>query len=446
MTTTTPTVWQQAEGLAEGRLDPVTLTETALERAASADAVFISRLTERARFEADQARQRQRAGRRLGPLDGIPMAWKDLFDIAGSVTTSGSRLYDRPASTDAEAVRLAGQAGLISIGKTNMTELAYSGLGLNPHYGTPQATPGDGPARVPGGSSSGSAVAVAAGIVAAAAGSDTAGSLRIPAAFNGLVSYRPSVGRPAMAGVHPLARSMDTVGVLAATLEDVLAVDDAMRLGRVESRQPRAAGDIRLVLDEEALHDAAISEPVRANLLAAARRFEAAGVRVLRRPVPAVRDALAAIAADGWLGGFEAYTEYKSLLESRAADFDPRVRDRLLSIQDASPDRVVRLYWTARRLRAELRDQLDGALLLSPTVAQVAPELAPLQADDARYTRVNLQVLRLTMVASLLDCPAVALPSGTDADGQYTSVQLAASNGGDEALVRSALTLDQLIA
>lgn len=440
------TLWQLAAGIASGQLNPVELTETALAKAADSNSVFISILAERARFEAQQARARQQAGQRLSPIDGVPIAWKDLVDMRGSITTAGSRLYDTPADKDADAVRLAGQAGLVSVGKVNMTELAFSGLGLNPHYGTPTLDR-SGPARVPGGSSSGSAMAVAQGIVSAAVGSDTAGSLRIPAAFNGLVSYRPSVDRPAMGGVHPLSPSMDTLGVLARTLADVMAVDDAMRLGKVVQRTPVAASDIRVMLDTDALTDPFISEPVRANLLAAVARFEAAGVRVIRRPVAAIQDALAAIANDGWLGGMEAYTEYKALLESRpASDFDPRVRERLLTVKDASADRAIRLYRARQNLLVALAEQLDGALLISPTVAQVAPELAPLEADDAHYAKVNLEALRLTMAASILTCPAIALPTGADHQRLPTSLQLTALPGDDERLIRTALTLESLAA
>lgn len=446
MTEPHTTLWQQAAGIASGQLNPVELTETALAKAADSESVFIAILTERARFEAEQSRARQLAGRRLSPIDGVPIAWKDLVDMTGTVTTAGSKLYHTPATQDAEAVRLATQAGLVSVGKVNMTELAYSGLGLNPHYGTPTLDRGIA-ARVPGGSSSGSAMAVAQGIVSAAIGSDTAGSLRIPAAFNGLVSYRPSMDRPKMGGVHPLSRSMDTLGVLARTLSDVLAVDDAMRTGRVEHRAPVAADEIRVILDTDALADPFISAPVRANLLAAAERFEAAGVRVIRRPVAAIQDALAAIASNGWLGGMEAYSEYKELIEARpASDFDPRVRDRLLMVKDAGPERVIRLFRARQQLLLDFAAQLDGALLISPTVAKVAPELAPLQGDDALYAKVNLEALRLTMAASLLTCPAVALPTGSDAQGLPTSLQLTALPGDDERLLRSALSLEALAA
>lgn len=442
MTSKDKTLLQLSAGIEAGDMNPVELIEESLVKAEGSKAVFIGLLANRAREEAEQSRLRQLAGRRLSPLDGIPIAWKDVFDCQGEVTTGGSRVFTEPASRDAEAVRRAGQAGLIPVGKTNMTELAFSGLGLNPHYGTPHATPGDGPARIPGGSSSGSAVAVALGIVAAATGSDTAGSLRIPAAFNGLVSYRSSLGRQSMAGILPLARSLDTPGVLANTLTDCLAVDDAMRLGQVSHYLPRVPEHITVVLDTDILQAPFVSEVVRQNTLRQAEHFEALGVRVVRKPLAATRETLDCIERYGWLGGFEAYAEYKDLLEQNPPDaFDPRVRNRILALKDAAPDRPVRLYWERRRLQQALRRQLDGAILLIPTVAHVAPQMAPLLADDDLYASVNLNTLKLTMIASLLDSPAIALPSGQDADGQFTGVQLMAPQGEDDLLIRSCLTL-----
>lgn len=436
------TLLQQAAGIEAGELDPVDLAETALYAAANTESVFIRLLDERARAEAEAARIRQRSGCRLGPLDGVPIAWKDVFDCRGVTTSAGTRVLTEPARDDAETVRRAGQAGLIPLGKTNMTELAFSGLGLNPHFGTPHATPGKGPARIPGGSSSGSAVAVAKGVVTAATGSDTAGSLRIPAAFNGLVTYRSTVGRQPMRGVWPLARSLDTVGVLARTLPDCLAVDDAMRLGRMCQRSPRLPEQITVILDTDVLALPDISEAVRHNTQRLAADYEAAGVRVVRKPVSAVLQTLDCIQRDGWLGGFEAYAEYRALLEDGpAAMFDPRVRNRILAMRAAAPDAPVRIYWERQRLQRELRRQLDGALLLMPTVPHVAPELEPLLASDERYFKVNLDTLKLTMVGSLLDSAVIALPSGTDADGQYTGVQLLAPGGEDDSLIRSCLTL-----
>ncbi|GGX66735.1 amidase family protein [Saccharospirillum salsuginis] len=445
MSDTQHTVKSLSEELALGRADPVDVVEEALARAAASESVFISLLEERARFEAEQSRARQRAGRRLGPLDGVPVAWKDVFDVAGSVTTGGSRVLNHPAEADSECARLAGQAGLVPVGKTNMTELAFSGLGMNPHFGTPHHTPGEGAARVPGGSSSGSAVAVAQGIVPVATGSDTAGSLRIPAAFNGLYSYRPTVGRMPMAGVLPLARSLDTVGTLARTLGDCLWVTEAMRTGCAALPEPMSRAALTLVFDENALDSPLIQGSVKARMLEVARKLEEAGIRVVRRRVSAVRETLAVIDRYGWLGGYEALAEYRDLLEHHPAEaFDPRVRNRILAVGQQPPDRAVVLYRERERLQRALAQELEGAFLLSPTVAHAAPELAPLVDSDDLYMKTNLDTLKLTMVASFLDCPAVAMPAGTDADGQYLSVQLSAPRGDDNRVLRAALAVDSV--
>ncbi|PXY00334.1 amidase family protein [Halomonas sp. LBP4] len=428
------------EAIQRGELDPVALTRHCLAKAKDSDAVFISLTPDRALAEAEAAAQRRRYGTALGPLDGVPLAWKDLFNITGSLTTAGSQvLAEAPAKCDAAAVRHAAGAGMVCIGKTNLTELAYSGLGLNPHYGTPHHTPGGGEPRVPGGSSSGSAVAVAKGIVPAAIGTDTAGSLRVPAAFNGLVSYRPSQARHSREGVTPLAYSLDTIGVMATSLEDCLAIDDAMRGQAVQVREPADPECTVIVLDTACLDDERVEQGVRQNLEKSAERLANAGFHLVRRKLASISDTLDLIQCHGWLGAAEAYTEYRELLERDAAkDMDPRVRQRLLGAQKMTPDSVVTLYRQRRALQSQLRHELAGATLLTPTVAHAAPLLAPLKDDPERFAEVNLATLRLSMVASLLDAPAVALPSGVD-EQQHTSIQLTAPCGEDEALLRVAL-------
>jgi aspartyl-tRNA(Asn)/glutamyl-tRNA(Gln) amidotransferase subunit A len=440
MTIQFPTALQLGEAIARGESDPVELTEQALGQAEQQPTVFITVLHDRARRDAEHAQWRRDHGCRLGPLDGVPLAWKDLFDVVGEVTTAGGRVFNQPASRDAEMLRHAGQAGLVCLGKTNLTELAFSGLGMNPHYGTPNATPGNGPQRVPGGSSSGSAVAVATGLVAAATGTDTAGSLRIPAAFNGLVSYRPSTGQHSVRGVMPLGRSLDTPGVIAQTLDDCLAIDDALRGEVVEPLSPLAEGELTVLLDEQALDDPAISEPVRAATLAYADRLTAMGIRVSRRSVSAVERCHQLIAKYGWLGGYEALAEYRLLLEQVPAErFDPRVRDRILAFAQRSPADVVMLYRERLSLQQLLARQLGSALLLTPTVAQTAPLLAPLLSDDEAYRTANTACLKLSMVASLLDSPAITLPAGCDSQGQFIGVQLMGLVGQDQQVKRAAL-------
>ncbi|WP_394169865.1 amidase family protein [Saccharospirillum alexandrii] len=435
-----PTALQLGEAIAQGEVSPVELAEQALQQADQYPAIYLKVLHDRARREAEQSAWRQAHRCRLGPLDGVPIAWKDLFDVAGEVTTAGGRVFSEPASRDADVVHRAGQAGLVSIGKTNLTELAFSGLGMNPHYGTPDATPGSGEPRVPGGSSSGSAVAVAMGLVPVAAGTDTAGSLRIPAAFNGLVSYRPTTGQHSTRGVVPLGRSLDTPGVIARTLDDCLATDDAFRGQVTEPRQPLSSDQVTVVLDEQALDDDGLEDAVRMAARKYADQLESMGIRVVRKAVPVVSQCHQLTARFGWLGGFEALAEYKELLEQVPADrFDPRVRDRILAFEQRSPADVVCLYRERRALQQALKEQLGSAVLLSPTVAQTAPILAPLVQDDEAYRAANTACLRLSMVASLLDSPAITVPAGVDTLGQHIGVQLMGLAGQDEHLKRVVL-------
>ncbi|SOC54705.1 aspartyl-tRNA(Asn)/glutamyl-tRNA(Gln) amidotransferase subunit A [Chromohalobacter canadensis] len=435
------------QAIQNGDIDPVALTQHCLDDATASDAVFISLTPDRALAEAEAAARRRQLGIPQGPLDGVPLAWKDLFDITGTLTTAGSRVLAKaPATRDATAVRHASGNGMVCIGKTNLTELAYSGLGLNPHYGTPHHTPAGSDPRVPGGSSSGSAVAVAKGIVPAAIGTDTAGSLRIPAAFNGLVSYRPSQPRHDRHGVTPLAETFDTIGAIAPSLSDCLAIDDLLRGKKVQTREPADPGRTVIVLDTTCLDDERLEPGVRQNLENSAERLAQAGFHVIRRPIASVGETLNLIQGHGWLGAAEAYTEYRGLLERDEADrMDPRVRQRLLAARSMTPDSVVTLYHQRQALQNRLRQDLAGAILLTPTVAHAAPFLRPLESDSEYFAEINLATLRLSMVASLLDSPAIAMPSGVDENQQHTSMQLSAPSGGDEILLRVALAADEYL-
>ncbi len=216
------------EAIATGAIDPVDLAEHFLARIEAGDAehsVYLAATPERARAESQAAALRAREGRRIGPLDGVPMSWKDLFDSAGVATTAASTLFaDRVPEADAALLARASRAGMVCLGKTNLTEFAFSGLGINPHFGTPANAYDAEVARVPGGSSSGAAVSVARGLAPAAIGSDTGGSVRIPAAWNGLVGLKTTAGLLPMAGVIPLAASLDTAGPLTRDVADANAV------------------------------------------------------------------------------------------------------------------------------------------------------------------------------------------------------------------------------
>ena len=207
----------------EARLDPVAVAQHCLALAGAAEAgLFTCLLEARALAEAHASRARWHAGQPLGPLDGVPVVWKDLFDVAGTPTTAASALRRNapPAGQDAATVSALAAAGAVSIGKTGLTEFAYSGLGLNPHFGTPRNRRSTDAHRSPGGSSSGSAVAVDAGMALIGMGTDTGGSVRIPAAFNGLVGFKPSIGRLDSTGVFPLSATLDVIGPMAKTVQD----------------------------------------------------------------------------------------------------------------------------------------------------------------------------------------------------------------------------------
>ncbi|QNQ99213.1 amidase [Pseudomonas oryzihabitans] len=434
------------EAYAAGTLDPVAVFEAALARAQASSAVFISLTAVRGRAEALAARERWKTGQPRSPLDGVPLAWKDLFDLQGEVTTCGAELrrLAPPAANDAELVQRLSQAGLVSLGKVNLSEFAYSGVGSNPHFGTPANPRMQGEVRIPGGSSSGSAVAVAAGIVPLALGTDTAGSVRLPAALNGLVGYRPSLGRYPATGIFPLAASYDVPGPLARSLRDVQCLDRL--LTGAAARPLPALTALRVVLDLSVLDDARVEPAVRANLLAAAERLTRAGVRVERRARTVFAEALEFLAAEGWPGALEAFALHREVLDGpAAARLDPRVRQRLERARALPDGHLAVLHERRDQLRQRFAAEFGEALLLVPTVSRVAPLLAPLEADTDLFAATNLELLRLTMAGSLLGAPGVSLPSGRDAQGLSTSLLLVAPAAADERLLDAASAVEALV-
>lgn len=400
-------------------LDLRAVTELALAQAVAP--VFIAVTRERARAEAAASVDRHRSGRPHGPLDGVPVAYKDVIDVAGTMTTAGSLTTSREiAQADAECVRRLRAAGTVCIGTTNLSEFAFSGLGLNPHFGTPENP--HAPDRVPGGSSAGSAVAVATGAVAFALGTDTSGSVRVPAAFLGLVGFRPTQARYSRSGVFALAASLDTVGTLAHTVDDVVTVDSV--LYRRQLAQPAET----VVVPEGPLTDG-LETAVAQNFESMLRALERAGVRIVRRPVPAMTAAQSAMDDYGSLVPAQAYGRFAHLLDDPR--LDPFIAARLRAGADADRGSLLAARPT---LIAALTAQLGGAVIAVPTVRHVAPRRGPLEQDYTAWSAANTATLRTTMVGSYLDTPAISLPSGRDGQGLPTAVQLSGSPG-DDALV-----------
>lgn len=427
--------------LAAGELDAVEVCEAALERAAASDRVFVALTEERALREARESRARLRAGAPLGPLDGVPVAWKDLIDVAGTPATAASALRRdaAPAAADAPVVTRLAAAGTVCVGKTNLSELAFSGLGINPHFGTPP-NPRD-PARVPGGSSSGSAVAVAAGIVPVAIGTDTSGSIRVPAAFCGIAGFKPSAERVDRRGVLPLAPTLDSVGPLATSVRDLVVLDAALR--GMALGDAAAGGAARFVLPAGDLVDDV--EPAVATAFAAAiAALEAAGIAVERRAIPALDAARAAFEAHGSLVAHEAWRTHAALLDSADAErLDPVVLRRLRDGRALPATGRDALLRERERLQAALRRDLGDAILLAPTTPILPPPVAPIEHDVERFLATNARALRTTMPASYLDMPGVALP--LPGEGPPASLLVTGASGGDDRVLAAALAVEARI-
>lgn len=373
--------------------------------------------------------------RREGP--GPLVAWKDLFDVAGTRSTNGSASRrDAPVATeDAPVVRNLAAAGGVCVGKTNQSEFAFSGLGLNPHFGNPVNPLA--PDRVPGGSSSGSAVAVADGIVDLAVGSDTAGSVRIPAAFCGVVGYKASIDRYDRAGMLPLAPSLDTIGVLTPDVAAAVLADAWLRGAPVSLPEAR----FRCVVPTGELVDDC-DPSVAAAFKDMLSTLERSGVDVEHRGLPSLAEAQDLMDRHGALNVAEAYHQHGHFLTD-PGDVDPLVLRRLARF-DAAGEPLVRAARAG--LRARLTEELAGAVLLCPTVRDPAPPVAPLLADLDLMESANRRALRTTLLLSYFGLPGVALPHGTLPGGLRGSVLVSTPAGDDDRLLAVATALWPLLA
>ncbi len=435
--------------LAAGAVSPVDLTEHLLDAIAASDdqTVFLRVTRDRALSEAKAAEARLKAGNPRSALDGVPIAWKDLFDMAGEVTSCASDLLRDapPAAADASTVANATAAGMVSLGKVNLSEFAYSGLGLNPHFGTPRNPHDPNVARAPGGSSSGSGVAVAAGLAPCAIGTDTGGSVRIPSAFNGLVGHKTSARRIDKTGVYPLSDTLDTVGPLARSVEDCVLLDMALRGAVSTPVRRRPLSELRLYIPETVVFDG-IEDAVGANFEAAIAKLADAGASIERGPMDLFAEFGDLTAAHGSLVAAEAYSVHHQRVDGPDVErMDPRVVARIVGGRNMSSFDLITVQRARERMIADLTARLDGALLAFPTTAWVAPEVAPLDADQELFGRVNIKTLRNTFIGNFLNMCGLALPSGTGASGMPTSLLLSDTFGNDERLLGYGLSVEAAI-
>lgn len=421
----------------------------ALSAAPEARHVFTRLLEESARREADAADARRAAGHSLGPLDGIIISIKDLFDIEGLKTCAGATpaVARMPAARDAVAVERLREAGAVLIGLTNMTEYAFSGLGLNPHWGTPPSAKADG--RIPGGSTSGGAVSVARGLADVALGTDTGGSTRIPAAFNGIVGYKPTSTRVPTVGAFPLSYALDSIGPLAgsvalcATTDAVLAGEAHRPLGRV------SLAGLRVGVPRGLLFEA--TDPmVAAAFEAALETLSRAGAAVAPFAIDDLLAPMRASLAEGPIVACEAAEIHaESLATGADVHFDPRVGARIRAGASVPAAAYIRSLRVRATLRAEMARRLADPdtgvdVLALPTVAIPPPRFEDV-ADDADFARVNLLVLRNTAVANYFDMPAISLPLPLPLPGTLLPVglMLVASTDDDHRLFSIAAAVEE---
>lgn len=403
-----------AQALADGGTTSRTLIEECLARIANPEGegarTFIKVHADQARLMADAADMLRKAGRAPGPYAGIPIALKDLFDFTGETTAAGSEvLADAPpARMNAPVVARVLAAGFVPIGRVNMTEFAFSGLGINPHYGTP-ASPWDRASRrIPGGSSSGAAVAVANAMAAAGLGTDTGGSCRIPAAFCGIVGYKPTARRVPISGVLPLAPSLDSIGPLAPSVACCAVIDAILAGDDPAVPAPATLDGLRLAVPENIVLEA-MDATVAAAFGRALSTLSGKGARITRVHFPAF-DQLPAVNAAGGFAAAEGYAWHRHLLAVKGSGYDPRIRVRIARGHGVSAADYLDLVAARARLVDSFNRQTAAYdCILMPTVPIVAPPIADLE-DESAYNRVNMLVLRNTALGNFFDRCALSLP------------------------------------
>lgn len=440
-----PTLAELRASLDEGRATSLRLTDAALahiaDPAGEGVRVFTKVYSGQARAAAQASDLLRGAGLARSAIEGLPISIKDLFDVAGDTTAAGSVVLAGapPATQHAAIVRRLLAAGAVIVGRTNMTEFAYSGIGINPHYGTPRNPWDRETGRIPGGSSSGAAVSVSDHMAVAAIGTDTGGSVRIPAALCGLTGFKPTARRVPLDGALPLATRLDSIGPIAASvrccalLDAVLSGDDAPLPSAARLRGMRLALPVTVVQD-------GMDSQVAAAFQGALSRLSAAGVLIDEIEVPEF-DALAAINATGGLSGAESWAWHRALIERSADAYDPRVLSRIRRGQSMSAADLLELLQARMRWIASVEQRIAGYdAMIMPTVPIVAPTLAEMADDDAYY-RNNALILRNPTFINFLDGCALSVPCHVPGSAP-AGLMLAAAGGRDRAVLALGMAVE----
>jgi aspartyl-tRNA(Asn)/glutamyl-tRNA(Gln) amidotransferase subunit A len=408
-----PTIAHAAIALESGRSSSIALVEEALARAAEGEGprIFTALHAKAAREQARAMDALRHAGRAPSRFAGIPITVKDLFDEAGQVTRAGSIARDgaKPATAPAPVVERLNRQGFIVLGRTNMTEFAFSGLGVNPHYGTPSSPWDRKTGRLPGGSSSGAGVAAADGMGFGGLGTDTGGSCRIPAALNGVVGYKPTARRVPITGVLPLSPSLDSVGPLARSVACCHTLDAFIAGAETPGALPAVnLSGLRFGVLNNIVEEGMEGQVARdyARTLA---RLEAAGVKLEDVTLPEL-DRMPAINARGGLTASEAYAWHRHLITSDGPRYDPRILKRIARGEQMSAAEYLDVVKArAEVIAATAPRTAPYDAIICPTVPLVPPAIAEVE-EESEYNRINLLLLRNTTIANFLDRCAISIP------------------------------------
>ncbi|MPQ95691.1 amidase [Thioclava sp. JE_KL1] len=404
---------EQGRAIAAGQLDPVEQTEAYLEAAEASEDIYARLTPKRARDEAMASHQRAKQGTRRGMLDGVALSWKDLYDTAEVATEAGSRLLaGRVPERDADVLIEATLGGSVCLGKTHMTELAFSGLGVNPMTATPPNI--HDPELAPGGSSSGAALSVARGLAAAAIGSDTGGSVRIPAAWNDIVGLKTTHGRITTKGVVPLCRTFDTVGPITRNVEDAAHVFALLERRAAPDLRDASLRGKRLLVLEGLPFEGTREKPVQ-GFERAVEAFAKAGAVIERRGLPMVRPAMD---LSGVLFAPEAYGEWKHEIEAAPEKMFAAILERFRSGRDALASDYAKGWHELAGYRAaylEATAEYDAVLI--PTSPILPPDVRRLLSDKAYFQEENVLALRNTRIGNVLGLCALNLPTGIPSCG-----------------------------
>ncbi len=426
--------------IAAGALDPVELTTQTLENIdnhSHRDEIFARVTPERAISEAKAARERQKSGSLRGPFDGVPISWKDLFDTAGVSTESGSKLLEgRVPERDCIALKNASDAGMICVGKTHLSELAFSGLGINPSTATAPNILGDHVA--PGGSSSGAAASVASDLVPIGIGSDTGGSVRIPSAWNNLVGFKTTHGLISNEGVVPLCAGFDTAGPLCNSVGDAWLMTAIMAGLPAELPEAKPLDQCKFLVNETIMMDELESDQ-REGFEIAVNALQSAGANVVRSEIHECNDLLP---LGPILFPYEAWNEWGETIEAMPDLMFEPIYNRFSSGKNVTREQYD-LAWNAM---LDLRNSFNKRIsvydaVLAPTVAIGPPEIAPLMEDYDLFGATNMMALRNTRFFNMLGCCALSLPTSKPAAG----LMVTKSGGEDRELAALGISIEHLV-